>query len=190
MLLYLQQAGVGARSVEEAGTQKIPQHDLAVFVQDTWTATPNLTVTYGVRWEGQKQPDPITPPSEVFFAPFIGQTVTNARGTFTFPSDGTIPSDMKMFQPRLGIAWDVRGDGRTSCAASAGLYYARIPGLNLASARSTNGSIGQTYFPQQRRYSIPRPAARLRRALLPAQAARRSSPRSSSSTRISGIRAR
>jgi hypothetical protein len=28
--------------------------------------------------------------------------------------------------------------------AAAGLYYARIPGLNLASARSTNGSIGQT----------------------------------------------
>ncbi len=146
VLLYLQQAGVGSRSVEEAGTQKIPQHDLAVFVQDTWTATPNLTVTYGVRWEGQKQPDPITPPSEVFFAPFIGRTVTNSRGSFTFPSDGTIPSDMKMFQPRLGIAWDARGDGRDVVRASAGLYYARIPGLNLASARSTNGSIGQTYF--------------------------------------------
>jgi hypothetical protein len=146
VLLYLQQAGVGSLSVEQAGTQKIPQHDIALFVQDTWTATPNLTVTYGLRWEGQKQPDPITPPSQVFFAPFIGQTVTNSRGSFTFPSDGTIPSDMKMFQPRLGIAWDVRGDGRDVMRASAGLYYARIPGLNLASARSTNGSIGQTYF--------------------------------------------
>ncbi len=146
ILLYLQQAGVGGRSVEEAGTQKIPQHDLSVFVQDTWTATPNLTVTYGLRWEGQKQPDPITPPSQVFFSPFIGRTVTNAQGTFAFPSDGTIPSDMKMFQPRLGIAWDVRGDGRDVMRASAGLYYARIPGLNLASARSTNGSIGQTIF--------------------------------------------
>jgi hypothetical protein len=146
VLLYLQQAGVGGRSVEEAGTQKIPQHDLAVFVQDTWTATPNLTVTYGLRWEGQKQPDPITPPSQVFFSPFIGRTVTNAQGTFTFPSDGAIPSDMMMFQPRLGIAWDVRADGRDVLRASAGLYYARIPGLNLASARSTNGSIGQTFF--------------------------------------------
>ncbi|MEO7822101.1 MAG: TonB-dependent receptor, partial [Gemmatimonadaceae bacterium] len=146
VLLYLQQAGVGSRTVEEAGTQKIPQHDISVFVQDTWTASPNLTVTYGVRWEGQKQPDPITPPADVFFAPFIGRTVTNARGTFTFPSDGTIPSDMKMFQPRLGFAWDVNGDSRDVVRGSAGLYYARIPGLNLASARSTNGSIGQTYF--------------------------------------------
>jgi len=146
VLLYLQQAGVGGISVEDAGTQKIPQHDIAVFIQDTWTATPNLTVSYGVRWEAQKQPDPITPPADVFFAPFIGRTVTNAQGTFAFPSDGGIPSDMKMFQPRLGIAWDINGDGRDLVRGSAGLYYARIPGLNLASARSTNGSIGQTIF--------------------------------------------
>ena len=146
VLLYLQQAGVGGLTVEESGTQVIPQHDIALFIQDNWKATPTLTINYGLRWEGQKQPDPITPPSQVFFSPFIGRTVTNARGTFAFPSDGTIPSDMKMFQPRLGIAWDRNADGTEVVRAAAGLYYARIPGLNLASARSTNGSIGQTIF--------------------------------------------
>jgi len=144
--LYLQQAGVNGRSVEEAGTQNIPQHDFSVFLQDTWKASPNLTVNYGLRWEGQLEPDPITPPAQVFFAGFIGQTVTNSTGTYAFPSDGKIPSDLKMFQPRLGVAWDVNGDGRDVVRASAGLYYARIPGLNLASTRSTNGSIGQTIF--------------------------------------------
>jgi hypothetical protein len=144
--LYLQQAGVNGLSVDQAGTQVIPQQDIGVFIQDNWKATPNLTVNYGLRWEGQKEPDPITPASQVFFAPFIGKTVTNAQGTFVFPSDGKIPSDMKMFQPRLGIAWDVKGDGKDVVRAAAGLYYARIPGLNLASARSTNGSIGQTIF--------------------------------------------
>ncbi|MEP6549563.1 MAG: TonB-dependent receptor [Gemmatimonadales bacterium] len=146
VLLYLQQAGVGGRTVEQAGTQVIPQHDFAVFIQDNWKATPNLTVNYGVRWEGQKEPDPITPPAMVFFHDFIGKTVTNTKGTFAFPSDGNIPSDWKMFQPRLGIAWDVKGDGKDVVRAAAGLYYARIPGLNLASVRSTNGSIGQTLF--------------------------------------------
>ena len=146
VLLYLQQAGVGGLSVEQAGTQIIPQQDIGVFIQDNWKATPNLTVNYGLRWEGQKEPDPITPPSQVFFSGFIGKTVTNPQGTFAFPSDGKIPSDMKMFQPRLGMAWDVKGDGKDVLRASAGLYYARIPGHNLASARSTNGSIGQTIF--------------------------------------------
>jgi hypothetical protein len=146
VLLYLQQAGVGGRSVEDAGTQNIPQDDFSVFIQDNWKATPNLTVNYGVRWEGQREADPITPPSQVFFAGFIGQSVTNSTGAYAFPSDGKIPSDWKMFQPRLGIAWDVNGDERDVLRASAGLYYARIPGLNLASTRSTNGSIGQTIF--------------------------------------------
>lgn len=146
VLLYLQQAGVGGRSVEDAGTQIIPQNDIALFIQDNWKASPNLTVNYGLRWEGQKQPDPITPPAEVFFSGFIGKTVTNSTGTHTFPSDGTIPSDYKMFQPRLGIAWNVNGDDKDVVRASAGIYYARVPGLNLASARSTNGSIGQTIF--------------------------------------------
>jgi len=146
VLLYLQQAGVGGRSVEAAGTQNIPQHDISGFIQDSWKASPNLTVNYGLRWEGQKEPDPITPPAQVFFSGFIGKTVTNSTGTYSFPSDGKIPSDWKMFQPRLGIAWDVNGNGRDLVRASAGLYYARIPGLNLASTRSTNGSIGQTIF--------------------------------------------
>lgn len=144
--LYLQQAGVNGLSVEASGTQIIPQQDYGVFVQDNWKATPTLTINYGLRWEGQKEPDPITPPSSVFFSDFIGKTVTNANGTFAFPSNGKIPSDYKMFQPRLGIAWDVKGDGKNVLRAAAGVYYARIPGLNLASARSTNGSIGQTIF--------------------------------------------
>jgi len=146
VLLYLQQAGVGGLSVEASGTQVIPQQDFSAFIQDSWKASPNLTVNYGLRWEGQKQADPITPPSQVFFSGFIGQSSTTDSGTYVFPSDGTIPSDWKMFQPRLGIAWDVNGNGKDLVRASAGLYYARIPGLNLASARSTNGSIGQTIF--------------------------------------------
>lgn len=146
VVLYLQQAGVGGLTVEQAGTQSITQNELAFFLQDSWNPRPNLTIDYGVRWEAQIQPDPITPAEDVFFSPFIGQSVTNQQGTFAFPSDGDIPSDYSMFQPRLGVAWDINGDSRQVLRASAGLYYARTPGLNLASTRSTNGSIGQTIF--------------------------------------------
>ncbi|OLD01994.1 MAG: hypothetical protein AUI89_03370 [Gemmatimonadetes bacterium 13_1_40CM_3_65_8] len=145
VLLYLQQAGVD-QNVRSSGTQQIPQNEIALYIQDTWKPNSRLTLNYGLRWEAQLEPDPITPPSQVFFAPFIGKTVTNGTGTYTFPSDGTIPSDKKMWQPRLGIAFDPQADGRQVFRASAGLYYARIPGLNLASSRSTNGSNGLTYF--------------------------------------------
>src|SRR6266571_2688357 len=145
VLLYLQQAGVG-QSVQASGTQQIPQNELAFYIQDTWKPNPRWTLNYGVRWEAQLEPDPITPPGQVFFAPFIGQTKTSSTGTYAFPSDGTIPSDKKMWQPRVGIAFDPQANGRQVFRANAGLYYARIPGLNLASTRSTNGSNGLTYF--------------------------------------------
>ncbi len=146
VLLYLQQVGVGGRTVEEAGTQSIPQKEPALFIQDTWQPRGDLTVEWGLRWEGMIMPDVLTPPEQVFFAPFIGQTVTTAAGPQEFPSDGTIPDDMDNFQPRISIAWDPKGDGSQVVRASAGVYTARIPGLALASSRSTNGSIGQTLF--------------------------------------------
>lgn len=145
VLLYLQQAGVGDISVEESGTQTITQTESALFFQDNWRPRSNVTVQYGIRWEELDNPNPITPPSEVFYAPFIGQTVTTDAGTQLFPSDGGIPDD-DVLQPRIGISWDPKSDSKTVVRATAGIYGARVPGLVLASSRSTNGSRGQTLF--------------------------------------------
>jgi hypothetical protein len=142
VLLYLQQAGVGNISVEQAGTQSIPQTEPAVFLQDAWQATPHLNIQYGLRWEAEMEPDPITPADQVFYAGFIGKT---SKGQ-AFPSNGKIPSDNKMLQPRFGLAWDPHGDGKEVLRANAGIYYGRVPGLTLASSRSTNGSRGQSIF--------------------------------------------
>jgi hypothetical protein len=138
LLLFLQQAGVGGLSVEEAGTQDIPQTEPAVFVQDKWQPTNNLTISYGVRWEAQLQPEMITPRDQLFYRAFLDNPA--------FPSDGTIPSDTGMWQPRLGLSWSPGGDGKQVIRASAGMFYSRIPGLNLASTRSTDGTRGQTLF--------------------------------------------
>jgi len=142
VLFFQQQAGVGGRTVEDAGTQSIAQEEPAVFIQDSWQPLRNLTINAGLRWEAQLEPDPRTPPDEVFFAPFIGKTSKGQE----FPSDGTIPSDKKMWQPRLGVSWDPKGDGKTVLRGTWGIFYARVPGLNTASTRSTNGSVGQSVF--------------------------------------------
>src|SRR4051812_14435297 len=146
VLLYLQQAGVGGLSVEEAGTQDIPQKSIALFLQDKWQPRRGLTIQYGLRWEGEKEPDVITPASQVFYNGFIGKTVTNSRGTFAFPSDGNIPSDWKMFQPRFGLSWDPKADAKPVLRLTGGIFSGRAPGLALAPPRPTNGSRGQTIF--------------------------------------------
>ena len=142
VLLYLQQLGVGNISAEEAGTQDITQNEIAFFVQDNWSIGTRMTLDYGMRWESQIQPPLITPIPDLFYAPFIGET----RSGQEFPGDGTIPSDLTMFQPRVGLSWDPAGDGLSVIRLSAGIYNARVPGLNLASSRSTDGSRGQTLY--------------------------------------------
>src|SRR3954464_1146546 len=144
--LYLQQAGLNGLTVDEAGTQTIIQNELALFVQDNWKPQSNLTLNYGLRWEAQIEPSLITPIPDLFYQPLIGTTSVTPKGSFEFPGNGTIPSDYNMFQPRLGIAYDINGNGKQVIRANAGIYYARIPGLNLASSRSTDGSRGQSIF--------------------------------------------
>jgi hypothetical protein len=51
-----------------------------------------------------------------------------------------------MWQPRVGISWDPNGDGKSVVRVNGGIFYGRVPGLSLASSRSTNGSRGQTVF--------------------------------------------
>jgi hypothetical protein len=146
LLLYLQFAGVGGRTAEQAGTQDIKQKELALFIQDSWQPTSNMTLDFGLRWEGLDMPDPITPPSEVFFSDFIGQTVTTEDGAQKFPSNGLIPDDKDQWQPRVALAWTPKGHSDRILRASSGVYHARIPALSIASSRSTNGSVGQTAF--------------------------------------------
>ena len=138
LLLFLQFAGVNGKSTNDAGTQTIPQLEPAIFVQDKWQIRKNLTLSYGLRWDAQIEPDPITPASQVFFAPFLGKP--------GFPSTGNIPSSKKQFQPRLGLVWSPGKEGKTLVRLGGGIYYARTPGLDFASTRSTNGSVGQSIY--------------------------------------------
>jgi hypothetical protein len=138
LLLFLQFAGVGGKSVNDAGTQSIPQTEPAVFIQDKWQVRRNLTISYGLRWEGQIEPSVITPPSQVFYSAFLSKP--------GFPSDGNIPSDLQQWQPRLGITWDPSGKGKTVIRLNGGIFNARTPGLELAGTRTTNGSIGQNIY--------------------------------------------
>ena len=51
-----------------------------------------------------------------------------------------------MWQPRIGITWDPGKRGKSVIRINGGVFNARTPGLDLASSRSTNGSVGQTIF--------------------------------------------
>lgn len=132
LLLYLQNGiPTGISGVPEPGKSTIKNEDLALFAQDRWQITPNFTLNYGLRWEAQIFPEPVVPPSQTVY----GSLLSDPR----FPSDGTLHSAKKEFQPRLGFAWDVSGQGKSVVRAHAGIYYGRQNMLSQVGSITDNG---------------------------------------------------
>ncbi|MFL6467867.1 MAG: carboxypeptidase regulatory-like domain-containing protein, partial [Pyrinomonadaceae bacterium] len=98
LLLFLQGAGPNGPATDAAGASSIDNEDIAFFAQDRWQIAPNFTLNFGLRWEGQMFAEPTVDPSDTAYGIFLGDP--------DFPSDGTIPDDLSMWQPRIGFAWD------------------------------------------------------------------------------------
>jgi hypothetical protein len=132
LLLYLQNGiPTGLPGVPEPGKSTIKNEDIAFFAQDRWQITSNFTLNYGLRWEAQIFPEPVIPPSQTVYASLL----TDPR----FPSDGTLHSPKKQFQPRLGFAWDLSGQGKSVLRAHAGIYYGRQNMLSQVGSITDNG---------------------------------------------------
>jgi Carboxypeptidase regulatory-like domain/TonB dependent receptor len=104
------------------------------YAQDTWKISPRLTANIGVRWE------PFFPPSVTNNAIYnfdlnrfdqgIKSTVyATAPPGFQYPGDPGFPGQAGIntkygdFSPRVGLAWDPKGDGKMTVRASFGIAY-------------------------------------------------------------------
>jgi len=133
LLLYLQNGiSTGISGVPPPGKSTITNQDYGLFAQDKWQVRPNFTLSYGLRWEAQIFPKPVIPPSQTAY----GSLLTNPR----FPSDGTLHSPKKEFQPRVGFAWDISKRGKSVLRASYGIYYGRQNMLSQVGSITDNGA--------------------------------------------------
>lgn len=137
LLLYLQGAGPTGPATDAAGASNITNDEFAFFVQDKWQVNPEFTLNFGLRWEAQMMPSTVDPS-------------TTAYGIFlsdpNFPSNGRIPDQNNMWQPRFGFAWDIGGQGRSVLRGNAGIYNGRLNMLSQVGSVTTNGLQQQTLF--------------------------------------------
>ena len=98
------------------------------YAQDTYKVTPRFTINAGLRYELPKPYTEIHNRMSLFEPGKKSQVLTNAPVGLLYPGDpgvpgGLIPTDKKAFSPRLGIAWDPDGRGRSLITASYGIFY-------------------------------------------------------------------
>jgi hypothetical protein len=127
---------------QQSGPHKIYgyQRFLGLYGSDTWKATQKLTVNFGLRWE------PFLPfkwtdgTLHHFSADDMRKGIrstqyVSAPPGLSYPGDPNYPDfdgahspiRWQNFSPRLGLAWDVTGDGKTSVRVAAGTFYDFVP---------------------------------------------------------------
>jgi hypothetical protein len=106
---------------------------LGLFWLDSWRVSPNFTLNYGLRYDVEIPPK-LKPPTALAVAGYNDLGLQKG-----------IQTDKNNFQPRVGIAWDPKGDGKTVVRASYGLFYDHpllaLYFLGDASDGSTSGQL-------------------------------------------------
>jgi hypothetical protein len=130
----------------------------AAYFSDDWKVSRRLTLNLGVRWEPwEPWSDTSTTRLGMIFSPqLFAQGVRSTmypnlpKGILVQGDPGVprsmIKADWKLFDPRVGFAWDVAGDGKTSVRGGFGIYQDQEAGRFLAT--------WQRSFPFNQSYTI------------------------------------
>ena len=134
---------------------------LSAFAQDSWKATNQLTVNYGVRWDRIRPWDEKFNQLQTLVKGEQSQVFPGAPLGLVFPGDKGVPDSLaparNNFSPRVGVAYApgplagggplekiVGAQGATSIRLGYGMYYTAYEGLS-AGIMSANPPYGYTY---------------------------------------------
>jgi hypothetical protein len=124
-------------SVEHGAPQDVPIHSyyMGFYGQDTWRAADRVTFNLGLRWEpylGVSVDNNAVYNFNIdnFRKGIRSKVFVNAPAGLLYPGDDGFPSgktglnkQWTNFSPRVGVAWDVNGNGRMAVRASYALAY-------------------------------------------------------------------
>lgn len=122
------------------------QTGVGLYWQDKWQISPDITLTYGLRWDATWNPQPQTPLLGNCVYVGVGAPAGDTCATTLGPGSSItrvpqrFPTDLSQWGPRVGLAWNARrGDHPLVVRAAWGLYYAAtVAGIFTPTAGAGN----------------------------------------------------
>ena len=105
-------------------------HEFAFYLQDSWKLTPRITLNGGLRWEYYGIQHNVDPSLDSNFYLGAGPEPVGIRNgqVSTVPQSpihGLWGKNWGNFGPRIGLAWDIFGNGKTVFRGGYGISYER-----------------------------------------------------------------
>jgi hypothetical protein len=140
---------------EFSAQRQVPQRwkDMEFYASDSWKVTPRVTFDYGLRYSIFYNPysadNKIMSFDPAAFNASLGSDPCNGllqapganfcqdaglSGGTPGPNRSLYPQDFNNIAPRLGVAWDINGNGKSAIRAGLGEFFLRerlSPGLNI-----------------------------------------------------------
>lgn len=120
----------------------IATREYAGYGTDDWRITPKLTLTLGVRYEYEYVPGNPTPNPDLIGDPTTVGGARFAAAGKVVPNTLSTPDDRNNVQPRIGFAYNVYGDGKTTLRGGYGIYFGRIINANIQQSYQNSGGPG------------------------------------------------
>lgn len=131
-----------------------------LFVQDDFKIHPRLTLNLGLRWDVQTPPvDPQN--REQTFVPGVqSKVLPSAPLGLLLVGDpgverGVVPVRWNHVSPRVGLAWDPFGDGKTAIRAGAGIFFGSVSGNGWGTVENSQPFAIRQQFSSPASFSNP-----------------------------------